>query len=137
MIDKQAALDLAWKQSEIGPGYDENGGCCLRTDNGSSKCFVGALIKDEAYQQALEGEQRTSDKFAKAMTDSGWDYVPWDKGQTADFLFIHGLQKAHDLATTEQLWTDKLDVPRWRESAQKNLRRLAGEHGLKCPSSTA
>lgn len=60
--------------------------CRYRTRDGN-KCFVGALIKDEFYEYAMEGVNSNGILVQKGLKSSG---------VSVSEKFLHDLQRIHD-----------------------------------------
>jgi len=66
------------------------GSCAYRGEDGT-KCFIGALITDEAYDWRLECQGVSSHEVAQALRGSGVDMQT-----TEDFNLCTRLQAIHD-----------------------------------------
>lgn len=89
--DNQRAFDVAVRQikKQGGRAY-VNGACRYRAENGA-KCAVGALIADEHYRPAFEGQSINSPlkgcEIFEAVKLSGYD---------VSFELLDDMQSAHD-----------------------------------------
>lgn len=79
------------------------GPCAYRGANGT-KCFIGALITDEAYDAGLEYQGASSTEVVQALRDSGIDVqTPEDIELCTRLQAIHD-EKVADDVNTPQHW---------------------------------
>lgn len=74
---------------------------CLYRGPNNTKCFIGALMSDEAWSPEINIQGVTSFEVADAMRKSGYDYNPGDYSVKTDAYFLSRMQGTHDFWAVE------------------------------------
>ena len=94
-MNKQDVFDRVVAHARAQPFRSINGdGCAYRGANGA-KCFIGALITDDAYHAGLESQPASSYGVKKALERSGVHVT-----SRQEVAFCAALQMIHDDATS-------------------------------------
>lgn len=127
-MNKQAIFNRVWAHAIAQNESSSSEGRCLYRGPGGLKCFIGALIPDEAYEgrfDALQNEVPLMDleEIVEVLEDKGVAGFEKKLNDSED-QFLLSLQSSHDNVGCDD----------WLLQAQENLRTVAVYYSLQVPN---